>query len=757
MSFQLRREPAVASRAPHAVGLSADLAVVGGGIAGLCAAIAAARRGARVVLVQDRPVLGGNASSEVRLWTNGALAHGHNNNRWSREGGIADEILVENLYRNPEGNPVLIDSLLLEMVLAEPNIRLLLNTAVDGVRMAAPDRIASVTGYCAQNSTRYEVTAPLFCDASGDGIVGYLAGAPFRMGAEAPDEFDEPIAPDAGFGGLLGHSIYFYSRDTGRPVQFVPPAFALDDITRIPRYRSFSTKEHGCRLWWIEYGGHLDTVHDTEEIKWELWRVVYGVWNHIKNSGEFPDAETLTLEWVGLIPGKRESRRFEGDYILSQHDVLQRRRHHDAVAYGGWSIDLHPADGVYGTRAASRHHYAPGVYQIPYRCLYSREVANLFLNGRLISASHVAFGSTRVMLTNAQIGEAVGAAAALCLAEGTDPRAWSAPDRVEDLQRTLLRGGAHIPGLTLADPDDLARAATVTASSRLRLGELWPDGRSLPLDTGRAQLLPLAAGPVPAVTVRVDVAEPTELVVELRLGDAPDSYTPHAVLDRRTVALAAGDDQAVTVRIEATLGEPRYAFVCLLANPAVAVRTSAVELPGVAALGYRGTQTDEPAAGVPGFEFWAPGFGGYARALALRLDPPLDPFRPEQVHNGHRRPTDRPNSWVADPDDPDPRLVLRWDRPVTVGRLVLSFDTDFDHPMESVLLGHPHRDTALCVRAYEIVDADGRPLAGVTGNRATRNEIVLDDPVTTSELTVRVTEPGVRGPATVYEIRCYER
>jgi hypothetical protein len=115
---------------------------------------------------------------------------------------------------------------------------------------------------------------------------------------------------------LLGHSLYFYSKDVGKPVQFVPPAFALKDITQIPRFRSFNAKDYGCRLWWIEYGGRLDTVHQTEEIKWEFWKVVYGVWNHIKNSGEFPEAETLTLEWVGMIPGKRESRRFEGDYIL---------------------------------------------------------------------------------------------------------------------------------------------------------------------------------------------------------------------------------------------------------------------------------------------------------------------------------------------------------------------------------------------------------------------------------------------------------
>ena len=181
-----------------------------------------------------------------------------------------------------------------------------------------------------------------FCDASGDGIVALLAGAPFRMGAEARDEFGEKFAPSDEYGVLLGHTIYFYSKDVGVPVRFVPPSYALEDITRIPRFRHFNTHEYGCRLWWVEYGGRLDTVHDTETIKWELWKVVYGVWNYIKNSGEFPEAETLTLEWVGQIPGKRESRRFEGDTILTQQDIVEQRHHYDAVSFGGWSIDLAP-------------------------------------------------------------------------------------------------------------------------------------------------------------------------------------------------------------------------------------------------------------------------------------------------------------------------------------------------------------------------------------------------------------------------------
>jgi hypothetical protein len=309
--------------------LETDLVVCGGGICGVCTAVTAARRGISVVLIQDRPVLGGNSSSEVRLWILGATSHMFNNNRYSREGGLVDEILTENVHRNKEGNAVIFDTVLLEKVVEEPNITLLLNTALVGCeREEDAKNIKRVKAFCSQTSTDFLIDAPLFVDSTGDGVLSFLAGAPFRIGAEQKSEFGELFAPDSEYGHLLGHSIYFYSKDLGRPVKFVPPSYALADIeNEIPRYKRFNTKEMGCSLWWIEYGGRLDTVHDTEKIKWELWKVrfqenlfnflvtnilevVYGVWNYFKNSGKFPETENLTLEWVGTIPGKRESRRF---------------------------------------------------------------------------------------------------------------------------------------------------------------------------------------------------------------------------------------------------------------------------------------------------------------------------------------------------------------------------------------------------------------------------------------------------------------
>lgn len=518
-------------RSLRSVTKSFDLVVVGGGLAGVCCAITAARAGIRVALVQDRPVLGGNSSSEVRLWVLGATSHMGNNNRWAREGGVIDEILVENIFRNPEGNPVLVDVLLLEKVTAENNITLLLNTAVHDVELLVDGSIQSVRAFCSQNSTQYVLSAPLFCDASGDGVVGFLSGAAFRMGAESRAEFGEQMAPLESSSDLLGHSLYFYSKDVGRPIQFTKPAFAIDDITSIPRYRCFTAREQGCQLWWIEYGGRRDTVYDTEEIKWELWKIVYGVWDHIKNSGLFPEAENLTLEWVGTIPGKRESRRFEGDYILTQQDIVEQRRHYDAVSYGGWAIDLHPVDGVYSPQSPCTQYHSQGVYQIPFRTMYSSNVANLLLAGRIVSASHIAFGSTRVMATCAHGGQAVGMAAALCRKYDWLPRQLAEPQNVAVLQQKLLRVGQYISGVHRQEADDLAQRAVVTSSSEQVIEELSSGNDMVALSEAMGLLLPVGIGRMPRLTLEVLAKPGTQILAELRTASRKGNFTPDMLLE----------------------------------------------------------------------------------------------------------------------------------------------------------------------------------------------------------------------------------
>ena len=765
-----------------------DLVVGGGGMAGVCCAVTAARAGIHVVLIQDRPLLGGNASSEVRLWILGATSHMGNNNRWAREGGVIDEILVENLYRNPEGNSLILDSLLLEKIVQEENITLLLNTAVFEVAKSDPDTIESIRAFCSQNSTEYHVRAPLFCDASGDGIVGFLSGAAFRMGAEPRDEFGEQFAPENGNGELLGHSLYFYTKDTGKPVKFVPPSFALKDITDIPRWRSFNTHEHGCQLWWIEYGGRLDTVHQTEEIKWELWKIVYGVWDHIKNSGRFHEADTLSLEWVGTIPGKRESRRFEGDYMLIQQDIVEQRQHADAVSFGGWAMDLHPAEGVYSDESPCTQWHSKGVYQIPYRCLYSRNITNLFLAGRIISASHIAFGSTRVMATCAHNAQAVGMAAALCRKTDILPRSLLQGDRMRQLQRDLFRSGQYLPHVAIEDADDHARAATVVASSQLALAELPPGQDSVTLDRPRAMLVPFEIGSA-TVSFWARAANDTTLVAQLRTSRRPGGFTPDTILAAKSVPLACSTENTCrTVQLRAVgastsvinevhparqawsqisfdfdveLDASCYVAVVLEANPDVEIALSDTRLTGILSLAHRmngavakaAVQTPPEGIGIDSFEFWLPERRPGGKNLAMRFEPPLKDFGPKNVLTGANRPTNSTNAWLSSLEDQQPWIELAWDQPRHIERAVVSLDTDFDHPMESVLLGHPDRYIPFCAKTIQAFDEQGQLLARVEDNHQTQVTLPIHRTLKRFRLQFEARDPAV--PVSVFRVSAF--
>jgi hypothetical protein len=785
--------------------LDSDLVIVGGGVAGTCAAITAARAGASVVLIQDRPVLGGNASSEVRLWILGATSHMGNNNRWAREGGVIDEILVENQYRNPEGNPLILDTILLEKVIEESGITLLLNTAVFEVTKRVPDTIESVRAFCSQNSTMYDVHAPLFCDASGDGVLGFMAGAAFRMGAESQDEFGEGFAPSQEYGELLGHSLYFYTKDVGKPVRYVPPSFALKDITKIPRWRNFNAREHGCQLWWIEYGGRMDTVHDTEQIKWELWKVVYGVWNHIKNSGEFPEAENLTLEWVGQIPGKRESRRFEGDTMLIQQDIIEQRRHDDAVSFGGWAVDLHPADGVFSEMSGCTQWHSKGVYQIPYRSMYSRNIHNLFLAGRIISASHVAFGSTRVMATCAHNGQAVGMAAAICRNESRLPRDLADPQRIGRLQRDLLRSGQHIPHVDLHDEADFAKSASIKSSSTLKLSELTPNDQFVRLDCSRAMLIPVHKGQMPRIQVEARCERVTQLTAQLRTCSREASFTPDQILSEIKILLdpirmgetqlansatasassnsreklepnpygienetlcvttTPQTSQFIEIAFDDVFETPRYVMVCLMENPDVEVALSEDRVTGVLSLSQSGNrkvskgsvQTPPDGIGIDRFEFWLPERRPGGKNIAMQFDPPLEGFDPANVVHGPERPTSAVNAWVAGGHDVTPWLELSWDAPKTIGRVIVSLDTDFDHPMESVLMGHPERRLPFCASTIRLLDQSGNLLAEKCDNYQTRCDFRI--PTTeTDKLRIELEGSPERFPVSVFRVRVFQ-
>lgn len=742
------------------VTLATSLTVVGGGLAGVCAAVTAARQGVKVVLVQDRPVLGGNASSEVRLWILGATSHMGNNNRWAREGGLIDEILIENLYRNRESNSLIFDTILLEKVKTEENITLLLNTAMYDLEKASDNRIAAVKAFCSQNSTHYVIKSPFFCDASGDGILAFQAGAAFRMGAESMNEFGEKFAPDVeDYGELLGHSMYFFSKRAGAPVKYVPPAYALKDITQIPRHKSLSSTDMGPRLWWLEYGGRTDTIHETENIKWELWKVIYGVWDHIKNSGEFEDVDDLTLEWVATIPGKRESRRFEGHYMLTQQDVIEQRRHDDAVAFGGWSVDLHPSDGIYSDKPGCNQWHSKGIYGIPYRCYVARDIENLWLAGRIISASHVAFGSSRVMATCAHGGQAVGMAAALCFEEQKEPAQLTEPLLMKELQQRLSIEGQGIPDIAIDGKGNLASSANITPSSTYTLKELPFDGDWLPLSQGTGQLLPVRAGAVLKSKIQVKAKEATTLRVELKTCSRLGSHTPDVLIETLDITTEAGT-QFVELPFAATLDKDQYAFLLFRSNEAISLRTSEIRLTGVLsvfnkvnkAVSNSGKQEPDADIGVDTFEFWTPERRPAGKNIAMAFDQSLQLFDADHLTNGFLRPILRTNAWAAEQGDLSPSVTMTWDTPQTINEIRLFWDNDYDHPLESSLMEHPEDVMPFCVRNYKIFNDNGELIFEMKGNHQTINKVEFSDPIETTCLRLELEQPVNNVPAALFEI-----
>ncbi len=444
------------------IDLETDLLVAGGGLAGVAAAISAARHGAKVVLVQDRSRLGGNSSSEVKMHALGANSH----NRGWREGGIMEELFLTDVTCNPQRSFELWDLLLYDKVVSEPNITLLLDTAL--YRAATKgDRIQEVMLRSDHTEQIYRVRAKMFCDATGDCRLGIEAGAEIRTGREARSEFNESLAMEKADNETLGSSILFTSRHYDRPMPFTPPSWARKLTREHLKFRGVSSWEYG--YWWIAWGGNRDTIHDDQRIRFELLAIALGVWDYIKNSGDQPSSAAWAMDWIGMIPGKRGSRRIVGDHILTQRDLETGGQFDDAVAIGGWAMDDHPPGGF--DREDIKPNVAvrlPGPYNIPLRSLYSRNIRNLFMAGRNISCSHVAFTSARVMATCAVEGQAVGAAAALCLEKNLTPRELDQDKTLlKQLQQTLLRDDQTVRGTVNEDPADVARRARASASASL--------------------------------------------------------------------------------------------------------------------------------------------------------------------------------------------------------------------------------------------------------------------------------------------------
>jgi hypothetical protein len=451
-----------------------DLCVVGGGMAGLIASVAAARRGASVLLIHDRPVLGGNASSEVRMWICGA--HGHHR----KETGILEEIQLLNLSRNSDGNYSVWDSVLYEFAKMTPGLTTLLNCSCNDLAMEG-DRITALNAWQLTTQTWHTVEAKMFVDSSGDSILAPLSGAEVRVGRESREQTGEPIAPLESDLKTMGNTILLQLEETAEPQDFSPPTWAyyFDDESNLP---SRVGSGFGHNFWWLEIGGLQNTIKDSEVIYDDLVRAAWGVWDYMKHRG--PQAEKLKnwrLKWLGALPGKRENRRYVGPHVLNQMDIESEGKFKDIVAYGGWSMDDHHPAGLMYPGAATIFHPAPSPYGIPLRSLYSKSIANLFCAGRNISATHAALSSTRVMATCSIIGQAVGTAAALCLSQGIVARDLGSSD-IRLLQERLMQDDCWLPGLTRS-ASDLMRAAKMCASDGSDVSPLF-DGHERDADKG---------------------------------------------------------------------------------------------------------------------------------------------------------------------------------------------------------------------------------------------------------------------------------
>ena len=412
-----------------------DFVVVGGGISGMCAAVAAARQGLKVALVNDRPVLGGNNSAEIRVHLGGTIEVGPYPalGRMQREFGHSKKGNAQPAENYEDGKKQ-------SWIESEPNVTLYASNRAVAVRKDG-SKIDAVIIRNIETSEEILLEAPLFADCTGDGTVGYLAGADYRYGREGKAEFGESLAPDEPDNFVLGASVQWYSKETGKKCKFPVFDYGLN-------FSDASVQKVTMGEWTWETGMLHDMTTEFEYIRDYGMMVIYSNWSYLKNKlGMYPDRD---LDWVAYISGKRESRRLMGDYIYKQDDIEKAVFHEDATFATTWSIDLHFPDPEitpyfpgeeFKTRTVHNRIYPAAV---PYRCLYSRNVDNLFMAGRDISVTHVALGTTRVMRTCGMSGEVVGLAASVCKVRNASPRGvyrYYLPDL-----KTLMKRGAAVDG-----------------------------------------------------------------------------------------------------------------------------------------------------------------------------------------------------------------------------------------------------------------------------------------------------------------------
>lgn len=764
-----------------------DVVVCGGGLAGFCAAVAAARQGANTCLVHNRPVLGGNSSSEVGVTPHGAAAF----HAYARETGIISEVLIEErarnhaeIYENGWTNSVW-DLVLYDLAQNTPNLTLRLNTDIRGVERRDQRNISTVLAVVQNAETELRLAAKVFVDCTGDGIVADAAGCQWRMGSEARDEFNEPHAPLQASGDTMGNSIHFLCHDTGAPAPFKAPAWAVNyEDARFFYKAGRLPKEKRGGFWWIEIGVPFHTIYDNEKIRHELTRHALGVWDWMKNK----DPKTMdlvrnyALDWIGQVPGKRESRRILGRYFMKEHDVLNKTVFPDEIAFGGWFVDLHTPGGLLAktsepSAAAGGHedeydtfsNYSAmsycGPYGVPLRILLAKDCDNLMMAGRNVSVTHAALGTVRVMGTTAIMGEAAGVAAAIGMERGHTFDQLVTQD-VGEIQQRLLANGCFLPNHRGEDKRDLARTAKASASSELSVEGIGPETpgcheglkiwRDQPqyciekLETRRGQLIATSGGKIAAIELCVTNDSATSEILELRL------YAAEHIWDYRTepgLALATGKLSVplgneiwqkwnINLQLPASITPGSFLRLDTLPNQNLRWHAAKKIIPGHMAM--YAISPDRMRR-----------FGN-GHTLAYKVAPEQKPFSPQQVLSGVTRPHRATNLWISDASQPLPQwLELAWPEPQLLREVQLVFPGHLVREYHAY--GSFYRDPQ-CPRDYAIdcwVNGNWARVLEVRDNYQRLRRARLPAPITTDRLRIIVTATNGDPSAAIYEVRCY--
>ncbi|MBD1422613.1 FAD-dependent oxidoreductase [Sphingobacterium chuzhouense] len=759
--------------------VSYDVVVVGGGLAGLCAAVASARNGKSTCLVHNRPVLGGNSSSEIRVTPHGAAAF----HAYARETGIISELLIqeraqnhEEIFENGWTNSIW-DVVQYDLVQQTENLTLYLNTDFQKVIMHNERNIKAVEATVQNAEIELQIAGEIFVDCTGDGIVAHSAGCESRMGSEGRDEFNEPHAPEIPSGDVMGSSIHFKTKRLDYPAPFEAPEWAIHYEDASFFYENGRPpKEVRGGYWWLEIGVPFHTIYENEEIRHELTRHALGVWDWMKNRD--PKMKELTknyaLDWIGQVPGKRESRRIMGQYLMTEHDPQQCTVFEDEVGFGGWFIDLHTPGGLLAQHSepASGEDYNTfteyavksyaGPYGVPLRCLIAKDVDNLMMAGRNVSVTHAALGTVRVMGTTALLGQAVGTAAAIALRQNI-PVANLTQNVVNTIQQQLLRDGCFLLNSKNEDPKDLALQARVTSSSdALEYGagpndlgfhqglSIWkdqPQYTDIELKTRRGQLIAVGTDQIDTITLCLSnhTASIQQLDIELlgvrdiwdyRIEELP-------VILKTRVDVPIGEQQWVDIPANLHgLNVGTFMRLDVLPNPQVSWPIAGKIITGHMASYQIGENKMRR-------------FGS-GHTLSYKITPGQPCYPAQNITNGVTRPAGFTNLWKSESTQGLPQwITLSWDQEIEIETIELTFP---GHLIRELHAYSPFYRDPQCPKDYAIeafIDGKWQLLLQVVDNYQRRRSHQLANAIRTNRLRVNVTATNGDPSAQIYEIRCY--